>query len=189
MKTDAISFIEDGLATLHRSIEDHGDVRNIQLATIAPAGDPDLRTVVLRAFERTPDPCAELHSDARAAKVGDIAHADRVALLAWSPPERLQIRLRGSARLHRADHVARARWETLSANARKPYGMRTPPGAPKAEPDDQSHLPPDEAFRQFVVIRVALLDIDILKLGPHGDQRRARGLFTSSGVTAHWVGA
>ena len=105
-----------------------------------------LRTVVLRAFKQAPDPCAEMHSDARAAKIGDIAHADRVALLAWSAAERLQIRLRGSARLHREDDIARTCWETLSINARKAYGRRAQPGAPTDDPDDQSNLPPTEAF-------------------------------------------
>ena len=187
--TDATAFIADGLAALHRSIDDRGELRNIQLATLSPEGAPSLRTVVLRAFKQAPDPCAEMHSDARAAKIGDIAHADRVALLAWSAAERLQIRLRGSARLHREDDIARTCWETLSINARKAYGRRAQPGAPTDDPDDQSNLPPTEAFRQFVVIRVALFEVDMLRLGPHGDQMRACGAFTSNGVAARWVGA
>ncbi len=135
METDATAFVEAGLAALADSIERRGELRTLQMATVDRDDHPDLRSVILRAFEREPSARAEIHSDARAAKVGDILRTDRVALLAWSAEAQLQIRLRGSARLHRADAI------------------------------------------------------DVLKLGPHGDQRRASGLFTSSDLAAHWVGA
>jgi hypothetical protein len=189
METDATAFVEAGLAALADSIERRGELRTLQMATVDRDDHPDLRSVILRAFEREPSARAEIHSDARAAKVGDILRTDRVALLAWSAEAQLQIRLRGSARLHRADAIASARWETLSTNARDPYGTRAVPGTPIADPADRPHLPPNEQFAQFVVIRVQIFAVDVLKLGPHGDQRRASGLFTSSDLAAHWVGA
>ncbi len=188
MQTTALSFIEAALSALERSLHDRGsDLRNIQLATLSPEGRPGLRTLVLRGFERAPA-CAEMHTDARAAKVRDIAHAGQVTLLAWSSADQLQIRLEGDARLHRDDEVARARWDGLSPNARNPYGSRAEPGAPIADPDDQSHLPPDQQFLQFTVISVSLTDIDVLRLGREGSQTRARGRFTASGIGAYWSG-
>ena len=188
MDTPALPFVEDALSALGRSVGDRdAALRNVQLATVSPEGAPGLRTVVLRAFGRAPA-LAEMHTDARAAKARDIAHASQVSILAWSAADRLQLRFEGSARLHRDDDVARARWDTLSPNARGAYGLRALPGATIADPADRSPLPPAEQFRQFAVILVSLASVDVLRLGPAGEQRRAAGRFTATGLVASWVG-
>ena len=187
MESTSRAFIETALATLRRSIRDHeGDLRNVQLATVAPDGRPNLRTLVLRALDHG---TAEMHTDARAGKARDILHANAVALLAWSAADHLQIRLGGTASLHRDDDVAASRWDTLSPNARKPYGLRADPASPIPDPADQPHLPPDEQRHQFTVILVALDAVDVLRLEPDGGQTRAQGQFTSAGIEAQWVGA
>jgi pyridoxamine 5'-phosphate oxidase len=189
MHTPALSFIEDALSALEQAVHDRdAALRNVQVATVSPDGAPGLRTLVLRAFGRAPA-VAEMHTDARAGKARDIAHARRVSVLAWSSADRLQLRFAGSARLHRDDDVARARWDTLSPNARDTYGLRAEPGVPIADPADRSHLPAEEQFRQFMVILVSLGDVDVLRLGPGGEQRRAFGRFTPSGLAASWIGA
>ena len=188
MQTSALSFIDAGLSALERSLHDHeGELRNIQLATISAEGRPGLRTLVLRGFDRS-EACAEMHTDARAGKVRDIAHAREVTILAWSAADHLQLRFEGRARLHRDDEIARARWDKLSANARNTYGLRSEPATPIADPEDQSHLPPEEQFRQFTVILVSLTAFDILRLEPGGGQTRACGSFGPAGITGYWVG-
>ncbi len=188
MQTLALPFIEDGLSALERSLTDrNAELRNIQLATSSPEGHPGLRTLVLRAFTRLP-PCAEMHSDARAGKARDIAHAEQVTFLAWSAADQLQLRFEGSARLHRDDDVARARWDRLSPNARNTYGLRHEPGLPIADPEEQARLLPEQQFRQFAVILVSLTSVDVLRLAPGGSQTRAHGRFTASGITASWIG-
>ena len=188
MQQPALSFIEAGLSALERSLDDRGnEFRNVQLATSSPGGHPGLRTLVLRGFERFPA-CAEMHSDARAGKVRDITHASQVTLLSWSSADHLQLRFEGTARLHRDDEVARARWDRLSPKARNTYGLRAEPGTPVPDPEEQAHLPPDEQFRQFTVILISLSNIDVLRLDPEGGQMRASGRFTSSGITAQWIG-
>lgn len=188
MQTSALSFIDAGLSALESSLHDRGAaLRNVQLATLSPEGRPALRTLVLRAFERSPA-SAEMHSDARAGKVRDIACAGQVALLAWSSADQLQLRFEGDARLHRGDAVARARWDKLSPNARNTYGLHTEPGAPVTNPEDQSHLSPEQQFQQFAVILVTLTSVDVLRLEPEGGQTRAYGRFTSSGIAGTWIG-
>lgn len=187
MQTSALEFIEAGLAALERSVRDHdGDLRNVQLATLSPDLHPGLRTLVLRSFERSPS-CAEMHSDARADKVRDMAHSGQVTLLAWSAAEHLQLRFEGTARLHRDDEIARGRWDALSPNARNTYGHVALPGTPVSDPEEPAHLPAEEQFRQFAVILVSLASVDVLRLGPGGRQTRASGRFTSSGITATWI--
>ncbi len=187
MEPSASAFVEAGLSALDRSIRDHaGDLRNVQLATVGLDGRPHLRTLVLRALDRT---TAEMHTDARAGKTRDIVHAGPVAFLAWSAADHLQLRFTGTATLHHDDAVASSRWDTLSTNARKPYGLRADPGSPIADPADQPHLPPDEQRHQFTVILVALEAVDVLRLEPEGGQTRAEGLFTPAGIEAGWIGA
>ncbi len=188
MNTSAVEFIQTGLSALESALHDSkSDLRNIQLATLSPQGHPGLRTLVLRGFERA-QACAEMHTDARAGKARDIARDGRVSLLAWSAADHLQLRFEGSARLHRADDVARARWDTLSSNARSAYGLRTEPGSLLPEPADQSHLSPNEQFQQFTVILVSLTSVDALLLGPEGRQTRAYGRFTPATIDADWIG-
>ena len=188
MHTTALCFVDAALSALERSLHDRGsELRNVQLATLTPEGRPGLRTLVLRGFERFPG-CAEMHTDARAAKARDIARTPSVTLLAWSAADQLQIRLDGEARLHRDDELARSRWDALSPNARNSYGLRSEPGAPIADPDEQSHLPPDQQFGQFAVILVSLTCLDVLRLGPEGSQTRARGRFAASGIEVRWSG-
>lgn len=188
MQQSALSFIETSLSSLERSLGDrNAELRNVQLATVSPGGVPGIRTLVLRAFERLPA-CAEMHTDARAGKARDIAHASRVSLLAWSSADHLQLRFEGSARLHRNDEISRGRWDRLSPKARNTYGLQSMPGLPIQDPDQQAHLPPDQQFQQFAVILISLSDVDVLRLDPEGGQTRARGHFTPSGITASWIG-
>ena len=166
-------FVDEALAGLERALSERGhELRNAQLATLSAEGRPGLRTVVLRRFDRTP-PTLEFHSDRRAAKIREIAHASQVSLLAWSAADRLQLRFRGTATLHHADDLARTRWDDLSESARAPYGLRATPGQPVASPENLDHLPPDEQFQCFTVVRVALASADILRLGDAGRQTRA----------------
>ena len=170
-------FVDEAFATFEHGLSERGHAfRNAQLATVSPEGRPGLRTVILRAFDRTP-PTLEFHSDARAAKVRDIGHASHVALLAWSAGDRLQLRFEGTATLHRADDLARTRWDALSETARAPYGLRATPGHAVATPDGLDHLPPTERFQQFTVVRIALTSADILRLGDAGRQTRATTRF------------
>ena len=189
MASGALSFVEAGLTALERSVSERsGDLRNVQVATVGANGRPNLRTVVLRDFDRKAA-TAEFHSDARAGKVRDIAETKRIAWLAWSAEEHVQLRFEGVAALHGDDDLTRGRWASLSPGVRKAYGLRADPGGPIAEPTDQSHLPPDQQARQFAVIVVSLETVDVLRLEAEGGQTRASARFTPQGLEARWIGA
>ena len=159
----------------------------MQLATVTAAGRPRIRTVVLRAFSAS-DARAEIHSDMRAEKIEEIAQRGDVSLLAWDAAAQLQLRFEGSARLHHQDTLARERWDALSPNARKAYGLGTHPGMPIADPDEQATLPPEAQVERFAVIAIALISVDVLLLQPEGRQKRAFGRFSSSAFVAEWIG-
>jgi pyridoxamine 5'-phosphate oxidase len=182
-------FIAAALAALERSArEREGEFRNVQLATVGADGAPGLRTLVLRALRPGE---AELHTDARATKVSELERDGRAVLLAWSPEQKLQVRLSGTVRLHRDDAVARSRWDELPEPARAAYGLQNEPGAPIADPADRTYLPPEERFRRcFAVMLLELERVDVLRLEPHGAQARAGATIGTGGglAGASWIG-
>ena len=185
---DPHAFIDHAISTLKQALSDReSDFRNVQLATLTPEGRPGLRTLVLRNIERSPAR-AEIHSDARAAKIRDITYAGHVKLLAWSAPDQLQLCFEGFAHLHRANDIARARWDELSENGRATYGLAAQPGHPVDSPGDRTHLPPDQQFEQFTVITVDLATVDVLRLEEKGGQTRAFARFVENDFEATWVG-
>ncbi len=189
MPDSPATFIEEALSVLQRSLHDHGsDLRNVQLATVAADGAPEVRTLVLRGFTWPPGRL-ELHTDVRAAKVPAIAATGRVALLAWSAEEQLQLRFSGTARLHRNDEIARDRWDKLSPRGRAAYGTVARPGAGIADPTDRPLLAPDEQYRQFGILLITIGSIDVLRLGPDGRQTRASGRLGADGLDGAWVSA
>ena len=189
MESSPAAFIEDALSVLERSVRDHrSDLRNIQLATVSTSGEPEVRTLVLRGFAWPPG-TMEMHTDVRSAKVAAIGDAGRVAVLAWSAADQLQLRFSGIARLHRGDDLTRDRWEGLSRGARSAYGTVATPGAAIPDPAERAYLPPDERRRQFGVLLVALESVDVLRLGPEGRQTRASGRLGADGLRGDWIAA
>ncbi len=172
--TREAALLDRALAGLAAASADrHSPWRWLQLATAAPDGTPALRTLVLRRFDRLP-PAATFHADRRSPKIGAIAARPGVELLAWAPAEQLQIRMRGAARIHAGDDVARAAWDALSPGARATYALAAVPGMEVTDAAADARIGDADAFGQYAVIRVAIAAFDILELGPSGAQFRIR---------------
>ncbi|WP_439577480.1 pyridoxamine 5'-phosphate oxidase family protein [Elioraea sp.] len=143
--------------------------RVVQLATNGSDGAPQLRSVILRGV----DPASRvlrLHTDRRSAKVAEITAAPRVALLAWEPRTRVQLRLVGGAETLTDGPVWQAAWQATPAASRRDYAQASPPGTP-------CHGPPAAPggagpARNFAVILFTVDRLDWLRLAP-GAHRRA----------------
>ncbi len=161
-----------------------GAFRTPCVGTRGADGRPRLRTVVLRRF----DPGAralEFHTDRRAGKVPEMAAEPRVALHAWDPAARVQLRMDGVATLHGADAVADAAWNALHDGSRAAYAVGPASGtdvpAPPPAPRD-----PAAGRGNFLAVVVALEAIECLELGPDG-WRRARFRFAHGDAEAAWL--
>ena len=102
---DGLSRLGDGAANLG------SPWRNVALATVGLDGRPQVRTVVLRRFDRV-GRLLDVHTDIRSAKHAELrAHAD-AALHGWDAEARVQLRVAGKASLHTGDrkpvHLPRA---------------------------------------------------------------------------------
>jgi hypothetical protein len=182
--------LEHAWALLARGVADrHSGFHTLQVATIGPDGAPRLRTVVLRGVDvsaRT----IRFHTDARSPKVEDIAADPRVALHLYDKGTKIQLRLTGTARVHREGAVADAAWAGTRDFSRICYRVARAPGEPIPEPRDG--LPPTghpdaeagrEAFR-VVVTHVATLEWLYLA---HAGHRRALFSFDGANPAATWL--
>jgi len=150
-------LLDDAWSMLARGVDDPADDLHWPvLATVGQAGDgapfADARTVVLRASDRDTGRVA-VHSDADTGKIAQLRANPSVALVAYHRPRRIQLRLHGVADLHVGDAVAAAAWTALPGHSRALY----------AGPE------------RFCVIRLRILQLDWLHIGP---ERPLRAAFT-----------
>lgn len=141
------------------------------LATVAPDGAPEARTLVLRGFDAA-SRRIRLHTDARSGKVAALAREPRCQLHLYDAGAKLQLRLSGVAALHGGDEVAAAAWQASRDASRMIYAVEPGPGTPVAAPP----AAPDDAAAGAARFRVILLRFDRLEWLElaHAGHRRAR---------------
>jgi pyridoxamine 5'-phosphate oxidase len=153
---------------LSRGVHDrHAPARHPTLATVTPDGRPQARTVVLRAADKLAG-TLDIHTDLRSAKVGDLRATPFAALHVWDASAHLQMRLEARVTILTGQDVA-AIWADVPAASRLSYGSIPAPGQPIAQALDYTKAADAESF---VVLRLCVLTIDALHLGPN--HRRAR---------------
>ncbi|WP_137124281.1 pyridoxamine 5'-phosphate oxidase family protein [Roseomonas sp. HF4] len=155
------------------------------LATRGTDGTPNLRTVVLRAF----DPAARrlrIHTDRRSAKAAEVLTEPRVMLHGYDAGARVQLRLGAKATLHLDDAVADEAWTASRAMSRLTYATEHPPGAEVAAPP-ASPAEVGTARDNFAVLVLRMDSLDWLLLA-HAGHRRARFAWDAAGrLAASWV--
>jgi pyridoxamine 5'-phosphate oxidase len=177
----------DAFRRLSRGVADRrSPFRTPTLATLGGDGCPRLRTVVLRGF----DPAARritVHSDLRAAKIGEIGADPRVALHVWDDGAQAQVRLDGTAAVQ-SGAAAQGEWDRLHSGSRASYRVRPTPGTVLADPAvaDTDRVEGDLAFKHFAVIAVSVTAMEWLHLGRDG-HRRAAFAWTDAGLQADWL--
>jgi pyridoxamine 5'-phosphate oxidase len=146
------------------------------LATLDAAGNPRLRTVVLRAADPQTG-TLRFHCDRRSDKASEIARNGACALTAYDGGTAVQIRVEGRGTLHTEDALADAAWAAALPMSRVCYG--TAPGPGTAIPAGGAYALPDadEALTlgrpHFAAVVVQVEALDFLYLDRRG-HRRAR---------------
>lgn len=162
----------------------------VQLATVAADG-PRVRTVVLRAAERA-SRVVRIHTDVRSPKAAEIAADPRVELCGYDAGAKLQLRLRGVARLAADDAAADAAWAGSQVGSRMPYRAPLPPGAALAAPGDADPTPELRAADSetgrpnFRAVLVTVQRIDWLYLAARG-HRRAAFVWHGDDFAGRWL--
>lgn len=139
------------------------------VATIGLDGRPRLRTVVLRGVDARAR-ALRFHTDARSAKVAELARDDRIAVHFYDPGHKVQIRIEGQARLMPHDVEA---WARSQAMSRICYAQIAAPGTPTDDPVAAATVADDTfGIGNFVAVAVAATALEWLYLA-HAGHRRA----------------
>lgn len=156
--------------------------------------DVDARVMVLRAFDAA-HWRLRLHTDKRAPKARAIADDGRVAVLLYDKGAKIQIRLRGTARIEASGPVADAAWAASTNFARRCYlgdgpgagsdgpTSGLPPEFEGVEPDDAQLVP---ARENFAVLLIDIAEVDWLYLA-HTGHLRAQFSRAGEGWEGRWV--
>jgi hypothetical protein len=147
------------------------------LATMSARG-PAARYVVLRGVDRERGVLA-FHTDARSPKLAEIQAMPKVS---WCfHGQHVQLRLRGTASIHRNDAPADNAWQLCSNAMRRAYLAEQPPGSRCDGPvagaysaEDGAPLRPDQVERaraNFALVQVRLVELDWLHLAASGHRR------------------
>ena len=146
--------------------------RWLQLASVAADGTPRVRTLVFRGWA---GPAAlDLLSDARSAKLGELAHQPALELCWLLPKARAQFRLRGVRQrlptgLERQER--QRHWQALTPAGRAVWGWPCPGETFQADAAFPRELP-DEAPvpEHFLLLRISLAQVELLQLKDHPHQ-------------------
>ncbi len=160
------------------------------LATIGLDGQPQARTVVLRACDGA-GRRLRFHTDARSEKVGELTADVRASLHFYDSGAKIQLRLSGVATLHRDDPAAEAAWVGSRPMSRQCYGVAPGPGTEIGAGGD-FNLPEitDEATApgraNFTAVVIEATRLEWLYLAAAG-HRRARFDWTGGELRAAWL--
>ena len=195
-KSDTLDGVLEGIwKMLDRGVSNYRDPFHWPVLGTAGLKGPELRCVILRGFSRS-DRVLVCHTDARAAKVQEIAKFSNVSWLFYHPQKRIQLRISGHATLHTDDEFADRQWAESRLTSRLNYGATEPPGTPidspsSGLPDFLIHKAPtlletEKVRPHFAAIACCFDTIDWLVLRLSGN-RRARFKWDEAGLHAEWL--
>jgi hypothetical protein len=154
-----------------------------------------MRCVILREFLLS-ERLLVCHTDARAAKVHEIAKSARVTWLFYHPQRKVQLRISGEASLHTDDSFADRQWNAIGIATRLNYCAVEPPGTPLDRPSSglpdfllkkaPTVLDTEKSRRNFMAIACRIDSIDWLVLQVMGN-RRARFEWDKTGMKSTWL--
>ncbi|OYT73843.1 MAG: hypothetical protein CFK52_00335 [Chloracidobacterium sp. CP2_5A] len=158
------------------------------------ADDCDARVVVLRRASPERRELA-FHTDARAPKVRLLQACHTTAWAFYDPAAKVQVRAKGTTRVHIGDAVAEQAWARTKLMSRRCYLAETAPSAPAEEPTSglpaafiersPTALESEAGFVNFAACVTTVARLEWLHLAARGHQRAA---FAWDADAAQWRG-
>jgi pyridoxine/pyridoxamine 5'-phosphate oxidase len=147
---------------LKRATEDKDHpFRYLTLGTTSSAGI-GLRKVVLRKVDER-NHCW-IFTDKRSGKIADLKSNGICTLLFYDQMQKLQCRLNCRGLLHINTEKTLTVWAHLSETSRKSYTSKTSPGTRIADPSDAYIWPDTSNAKNFCMIELIPLEIEVLQL-------------------------
>jgi pyridoxine/pyridoxamine 5'-phosphate oxidase len=142
-------------------LESDHPFRYVGLGTLGQNG-PEVRTVVLREFEKILD--MYVFTDFRSDKVKELRANPSATLHFYHPKKRVQIRVKAKAEIHHQDLVCAAFWKTLKSDSQKGYQSVLSPGTEISDPKEAFHWSIQTNDQFFTVLRFIPESIEALQL-------------------------
>ncbi|MEJ6815262.1 MAG: pyridoxamine 5'-phosphate oxidase family protein [Octadecabacter sp.] len=177
---DLPAFLDEAWRHLTRGVADsRSPARYPTIATVAPDGTPEARTVALRAASRSQS-VLEVHTDIATSKVMALQHNPKAAFHIWLPRADLQIRITVAVDIRTGTDIDQ-QWERIPEGSRVSYGTQPKPGTPIS--DVYAYEKPSERDR-FAVLTCNVLTIDLLQLG---DRHRRAAFMRENEWAGSWL--
>ncbi len=159
------------------------------LLATATADGVDARVLVLRRVDSV-ERILEFHTDKRSAKVQQIQDNPNVIWVFYDPVRKLQLRVRGDARVIQDDRLLDATWAALGEHTKRAYAQKLTPGTPVEEIVDGAPCPfvedPESGRANFMAIECEIDFVEWLLLD-RGGHRSAIARYASPGWSSTWV--
>ncbi len=167
MLFDAKDHKEEIFATLkhelHRGALDQKHPFRFLILGTSQNNEIDQRYVVLRKIDEHFD--FYIYTDYRSAKVSQIKTQQKISLLFYHPQKRVQIKLKGEAKLHHQDDLTSLLWKNIQGEAQKAYNATLPPGKEINHPDEAFDWIKDLSNQaNFCVIKIQINSLEALQL-------------------------
>jgi len=122
----------------------------------------ELRYVVFRRLDKNLN--FYFFTDSRSGKVAQLKVNPEVALLFYHDQKRVQIRVKGFAKIHHQDELTANFWAELSSESQKAYTGEVSPGSIIASPELAYRWDNKIKESNFVVLKVEPTSIEALQL-------------------------
>lgn len=186
---DLPAVLERAWALLARGAVDRRCVAHTPTLATVDAGQPSLRTVVLRGCEVSTRELL-IHTDRRSPKIAQLRREPGCGLHVYDAAQNLQIRVRAVAQVHLDDALAAARWSASRPSSREVYGSPWSPGEPVDDPRAAvEHLRGRSEAEQrahFAVLVLRVIEMDVLLLAASGHLRAFYHWDASGQAAAGW---
>lgn len=157
------------------------------LATADAGGIPQVRTVVVRAFD--PDSrTMQIHTDRRSGKIAELRDNPHAVLHVYDPIKEVQLRLSCRVAVHCSGPVHDRAWATKQQSSRVYYTVTATPGQPIPSPEEAEFASgrDDSGKENFAVLEARIMTMEWLYIGP-GGHRRARFHWTEGTCQGDWL--
>jgi pyridoxamine 5'-phosphate oxidase len=153
------------------SVDRHHAWRTPVLATVGCDGSPNARTVVLRKVDANQQTLC-VYTDARSAKVIELAKEPKAVFAFWSARLNWQLRVKVAISVTTEGPELQALWQRVQQSASAADYMA--PAAPGTErPEAYSSADTGSGGHHFALLNARVLQMDWLELG-QDEHRRAR---------------
>ena len=123
---------------------------------------PEIRYVVLRAMDEGGH--LFFFTDGRTEKIKRIHANPEVALLFYNPEKGVQLRVRGTAVIHRDCDLTKKYWGMVEGDAKKAYNSLKKPGTPISQPHEAHSWPEELVSTFFTVVEILPYQLEVLQL-------------------------